>query len=214
MPQGHDPFRVAATIHQDPEWELTERPKYQERRVDILAKQREKSALEFEITVAFEGRTYQAHGPSLADALRYMAFQLENARVAGSEYINHKSAQRRFRKCKYCGGDFFFAKMPSGKFMPVDAVQVDFELIENETLLNRDLRPFRVLDDGKEVCVDYRGLRGMVWIPHPEVCGSGPRPSLDYLVQRWENNANLVHGVEEETIQSLQNQYKDLKNID
>lgn len=195
-------------------WELSERRAYEEHGIEISARQAHGRRLTYEVALKFESREYTGSGPSLAEALRYLAYQVENARVAGSEYINKDTAVSRFRKCKYCGADFFFAKLPSNSWLPVDAVQVDFNQISIKTLEDRIIRPFHVLDFKGELKVDSARLRGMVWIPHSVVCGSNPCPDLAYLKQRWQNNAQLVVGVEEDTIHGLQQTMKELRDAE
>lgn len=127
----------------------------------------------------------KCEAPSMPTALRLLANRMDGLHLHGAS----RDVLEALRidpdiLCKYCNSPIFFARLPSGKFLPFEPNPIDAS----------DVKGLRVATFSNMVDTRNRPVvlwpsrpEGPVWIPHPEVCGSkSTPPENEALRARWE----------------------------
>lgn len=136
-------------------------------------------------------------------------FNLAQFRLHGHEV---SGVPARVKCCERCNAEFFFAELPTGRWIPLELDQVEAAevLPAWRYIVNFDLSTPRVTQHpGKQT--------GKVWVNHIETCGAGdgPRHAVAPYVRRYRVNAERLDvGEVNDTIHKLQAQYRELTEGD
>jgi len=146
-----------------------------------------------------------------------MADHLDSIGVLGYEE-ERIEAQGPDRKCRYCKAPIFFAKTRNGKWMALDVLGVrGTVLAANDREGETRARAMTLVDaaQGRHVVSASSRTGGIVWIPHPDVCGmKAEEPTNHLLRERWEGNRPAVADLVAEASTKMHQLLHDLDDED
>jgi hypothetical protein len=109
-------------------------------------------------------------------------------------------ARPKSRPCEHCGSVIFFAKLPTGRWLPLEIGPVD------ACGVLPSWRYVVTFTDPPSVTTSPTQTNGYVWVDHRQTCGmkeEGPRYKVKTYLKRWTINRARAEALADELGKSL-----------